>query len=220
MAQSEYTINIPKNNMENYIDHILTKIFRIYKRDLPQPIGEKKSSVNIRLYKETNTEYIIRFDCVGKYPLINILPKIEVVSQDLFYENQEVFSIVKSHLSLCDGGCYNMRPSEMKLYTEFQLSNDDLKNLVYCLAKDKKINSFFMLQNNRYLVLTCLYNLFGIRITREGKLRIKTLPQMLFDPEDGFFSLKSKYTKGLNKAFFKWEELGDITKPVLPDIVI
>lgn len=222
-----YTLKLPKSNLDNYIDFILKPIYEIDRKDLlflnNNDQEEDWTRTNrIELIKETEEYYQITFKLSTFTALANVLPTTIIGDNTSLCTNIEVLDKIKETLQQH----HNLVTTDVGLFYEeiIPFAKEDVSNLIKQLAIDGTIHKYFELDEGVFL---CVFKRLPLIIyTRNSELKSVIADFMIFDIDDGFLHYdldegivdvpNSKFTIKLNGHFRSWKEKGDIKANVIP----
>lgn len=205
---SDYTLDVPKKDLDKFVTHILQKIYSFNDSDLwflnPGELSLNKSRT-VDLVGETDTHYNIKFRKCNFTTIVNILPETIRCPGKTFYSDAAVVEaatkcIHNETYSACTDICLISKQIPIKV----DIENMDM--LMYQLANNGVITKFFPLDKKGSFVFVSnnipleFYNIDGV-------LYIHTVNFFIFDFDDGFNGCNTKNAKNLNNLFRDWKKV-------------
>jgi hypothetical protein len=203
MTISGYYLNIPVQQWDSYLRHIIVGIYGIEENQY-------------KVVRESGGIKTVEFSTNGQIPLINSLPRTTIGTMDRVYFKDKArlnaISLAIMHAAkdeLTSNGVYYVDAIPIKLTPE------EVPAAIYQLTRDKILSKFANLGNNKFIIVIPLYQLPMILQSVDNNLYVTTYSILSspFDVDDGYHSLLSP----LNISWRKWREIGDITVPIHPN---
>lgn len=197
-----YYFNIPINQWELYLKHIIVGIY-----------GIKNS--NYTVVHEHNGVKRVEIKTNPQIPLINSLPMtLHKNQQAIYYTGENLVNIVSSIKDAISdfftpGGIYH---NDSKL---IQLNSEELEPIIKQLASDYVINRYAQLDDNKFIIHIEPYPVTILLKVLCGSLIINIFSETIispFDVDDGYTGVLTC----LNPMWKKWRTTGDITAPIQP----
>lgn len=210
---ANYCLRVPKKDLNNYITHVLKRIYSFGDEDLWFVLGQEPPSYKrITLIEETTEYYEIQFRWCTFVALRNVLPTTNVVSNKVYYTDAPVLEQVASRIN----DCVECSSNDMGfMYKSYPTVGKNLYPLVMQLASQKYIQKYFQLSDVMFLVVAEKVPIYLTVV--ENSLRADICYDIVFDVDDGFSSdAVSVDLAPLNECFSRWSELGDISAPIFP----
>lgn len=206
MVANSYYLNIPVDQWDFYLKHIVWGIYGI-------------KETQYKVVHESNGIRKIEFATNNQVPLINSLPRTIIRENDMIYFKDKrkldairvaIMDAVKDEL--ITNGSYYIDAITIKL------TSCEIPLIIYQLARDKVISKFADLGNNKFIVTIAGYQIAMIIQSVNNKLYVTAYSNArhTFDVDDGYSFILSSLNVGWNK----WKEIGDISAPIQPHNIV
>lgn len=184
---TEYTLVVPKDNLDQYNQHVLKRIYSLTIEDLWFLHSTHSNDHKVKLLDETDETYTIQFSQLTNITTINVLPKTIISPNCVFYTDQNILTQIKQRIASIIG-CYHMRMGAF--HNDIFVPTYDISDIVKQLTIDTVIQTFVPLNHTMYLCLTPKNDLFVI-----GGKNDKLLTEFLLLILDLILMMDSRATK-------------------------
>lgn len=217
---TDYTLRVPKRNLDDYVTHILKKIYSFNDLDLwflTPGSSPHKQYKNVELVNETDYYYDIKFTTSNFTTISNVLPETIKCPGKIFYSDSSVVDTAKKIINIET----KISRTEVLITHNGDLPKVDLENmdmLIFQLANDGVIDKFYPLDIRGSYI--CISNRIPLRISNiEGLLYVHVENFLIFDFDDGFIG---EDVENLNNLFRNWKSVDSrvYSTPFLPPNVV
>lgn len=210
---ANYELTVPKSNSAFYVEHVLRKIYGFDENDL-WFLNAGASNNNVKLYKETEEAYIIRFRICTFITLVNVLPPTVVQTTKEICLDQQVYELIKDRI---EDEVQSAHDDLARLHRQKTVDSDKLFPAICQLTREGVISKFVSLDSpDQFICVSQDVPLLVASI--QGKLVVDIINNVFFDVDDGFIG--DLPMKNLNGKFKEWKARGDFAAPVLQQNVI
>lgn len=211
----KYTISVPKQThaeLDEYIECVLRNIYSLTDSDLWflfSPDDRPKES-DVKLLKETDTQYIIQFDSVSSTALVNVLPESTNIQPIQWYPNNRLYNDVK-YLIVME--VQNSSSGLGEFYESINVPSDEVLFILKQLVIDNIVQKFVSIDPTFFICSSNNVPLyFGVE---KGEFIVSVASDISFDIDNGFIG-NEEYIELLNVYFNKWKLRGNLCSPIIP----
>lgn len=235
---TKFVFTVPKSEEDKFKTHILKKIYNVENQYRVLEENETSIKIETHLMKELLPLYNI-------IPKANIIDPSTV-----WYSNESVLTFVKDTVNSiveaekafltnyakidkcnCCGvptstGTGEGESSEIILdartpeySVDVTMTDEDLENFLKQLCTSNIIQGYVKFHDYEHLVTIPEIMVVILLKFHENKITLQNFESYegFFDVDDGFVECGSEI---LDKVYQEWKEIGDITKPVFPELIV
>ena len=173
-----------------------------------------KSDLVIRRIINTDN-WIIEFDVDSRSTIVGVLPNVigEIIFNGLSNDENEINERLyefKRHYDGCE---------KVRHFDQYCIDVDKLEKAIVGLASKGNIKKYVKIKDVLFLVV--YRNAPCYVMIENGCLKLKGIDGLCFDIDDGFMFGDKEVCDILNERYFNgWKAIGDMTLPVIPNIMV
>lgn len=197
---SQYYFEVSIDQWDLYMKHIIEGIY-----------GVKEA--NCRIIQGRDEILIVEIETNPNIPLINSLPATIIrESAIVYHSNKTLVAIVDEKIRRTFTDFLHPVGTYYTTTNKVTLAPFELKPIIMQLARDRKINKFIELTQERFLIYIAPFIAGAIIKVIDNILTITIYARIdsTFDVDDGYTGILTE----LNPIWIKWKEAGNITAPI------